>query len=116
MRARAGKTSALWLLLVGVLVGGLLGLDTGPGWTQAPAANAELADQALKLLGAAVDRDEYESAAVLGQLAEDAARKTKDLPLVLLALRERKWVAATKQQFAAVKPFLDKLEKDPTNA
>lgn len=78
--------------------------------------NTDLTDHTLKLILDAVERDNYDLATALGQVADDAARKSKDLPLVLTVQRERKWIAATKQNYQALKPFVDRLEKDPTDA
>jgi Tol biopolymer transport system component len=83
---------------------------------KSPEAAVDLVDQTLKLMMEAVNRDNYDLAQTLGGLAEDAARKSKDLPLVLSVQRERKWLTEAKQEFATLKPYLDRLQKDPTDA
>jgi hypothetical protein len=76
-------------------------------------AARELVDTALGLAAEAIEEDQHDRAERLAAAAERAARKAKDLPLVLSVQRFERGVRATKEQFARIKPFADKLRQDP---
>jgi DNA-binding beta-propeller fold protein YncE len=75
-----------------------------------------LVEVARNDLAEALDRDDYDLAARLGKVAEQAAMRTKDLPLVLAVRRERQGIEVSREKYAQVKPFADRLQKDPTDA
>jgi hypothetical protein len=81
-----------------------------------PEDGMEIVEQALKLITSALDEDNFEIAGKLGQVAEDAAKQTKNLPLVLSVQRERQGIEKAQKQFAALKMFVDRLKQDPTDA
>lgn len=90
-------------------------LAVGAKGVKTPEGGMEVVDQALKLITMVLDEDDYDLANVLGQAAEDAARKTKDLPLVLSVQRERKGIDKAKLEFAKLKPFVDRLKQNPSD-
>jgi hypothetical protein len=75
-----------------------------------------LVESVLDLIAQAVDADAYGMALRLGKLAEDAARKAKSLPLVLSVQKYNRGVAAAAKQFEGLRPFTDRLGKDPEDA
>jgi WD40 repeat protein len=72
-----------------------------------------VADASLALADDAVDQDRYEQALRLAALAEKAARRSKDLPLVLAVQRHERGIRAAQQQFSRFKSFEERLGKDP---
>ncbi len=79
-------------------------------------ANKALVDLILPMIGDAVDADDYEVALKLSQVALEAAKKSKNLPLVTAVQKRDLEVRAVQKGFAHLKPFVDRLKKDPKDA
>jgi WD40 repeat protein len=75
-----------------------------------------LVDLILPLVTDAVESDNYESALKLGQIALDAAKKSKSLPLVSAVQKRNLEVQAVQKGFAHLQPYVERLKKDPTDA
>jgi outer membrane protein assembly factor BamB len=73
-------------------------------------------EAAQRLGDEAVDADRYEQALRLAASAEQAARRAKDLPLVLSVQRYERGLRAARQQFARLRPFVERLRKDPEDS
>jgi len=84
--------------------------------TESKEANKALVELILPMIGDAVEADDYDAALKLSQLALDAARKSKNLPLVTAVLKRDQEVRAVQKGFAHLKPFVDRLKKDPKDA
>jgi outer membrane protein assembly factor BamB len=88
-------------------------LATAVAAVPSPEAARTVVDGGLALADEAVEADHYEQAARLARSAEAAARKTKDLPLILTVQKYQRGVEAARQQFARLQPLADRLRKDP---
>jgi WD40 repeat protein len=75
-----------------------------------------LVDMAQGVVTSALDRDDFALAGKANLLAEDFAKKAKELALVVTIQRERKGIAATEAAFNEYKPFFARLENDPADA
>jgi WD40 repeat protein len=80
-----------------------------------PQAAHDLVDLALAFASEAVEEDRHDQAAGLARVAERAARKAKDLPLVVSVQRFERGVAASRTQYQRLRPFVERLQKDPTD-
>lgn len=88
-------------------------LDVVAVFTDSKEAAKALVDLVLPLIGEAVDQDNYPLARQFGQIAENAAEKAKSIPLVR-AVKERNAEAlALEKGFARLRPYIDRLQKDP---
>lgn len=74
-----------------------------------------LVDLALPLLDTLIARDRYEDAMSVAATAVAASRITLDSALVERALARRQQVEELAHDYAALRPFLAKLEQEPTN-
>jgi hypothetical protein len=84
--------------------------------TESKEANKALVELILPMIGDAVEADDYDVALKLSRLALDAARKSKSLPLVTAVLKRDQEVRAVQKGFAHLKPFVERLKKDPKDA
>jgi sugar lactone lactonase YvrE len=76
-------------------------------------AGKSLVEVALGLAAAEMEADHYEQAGRLAHLAEGAARKAKDLPLVLAVQKYERGVLAARREHEHLPPFAERLRKDP---
>lgn len=76
-------------------------------------ANKGLVDVALRLIGEAVDADNYPAAARFGEVAEVAAKRAKVLALVRAVQKRNEEVAVVQKGFARLQPYIDRLRADP---
>lgn len=74
-----------------------------------------LVDLALTVLDTLITRDRYEDATNVAATAVAASRITLDSALVERALARRQQVEELAHDYAALRPFLAKLEQEPTN-
>jgi WD40 repeat protein len=88
-------------------------LETAVASLTDPEPARALVEVGLGLAAAALEKDLFEPAGRLAHLAEQAARKSRDLPLVLSVQHYEHGVAAARAQFARLKPFRDRLRQDP---
>src|SRR5207253_8849859 len=79
-------------------------------------AGKALVDLIMPQITEAVDADDYEAALKLGQIALAAARKSKSLPLLSSVQKINLEVHAAQKGFDHLKPFADRLKKDPADA
>jgi hypothetical protein len=84
--------------------------------TESTEANKTLVDLIMPMIAGAVDADDYDVALKLSQVALDAAKKSKNLPLVTAVQKRDQEVRAVQKGFAHLKPFVERLKKDPTDA
>lgn len=84
--------------------------------TESKEAGKALVDLALPLIAEAIEADDYDVALKLGKAAEDAARKSKSLPLISAVKKRTDEVRAVQEKFAVLKPYVDRLTKDPNDA
>ena len=84
--------------------------------TESKEANKALVDLILPMIADAADADDYEVALKLSQVALDAAKKSKNLPLVTAVQKRDQEVRAVQKSFAHLKPFVERLKKDPKDA
>jgi sugar lactone lactonase YvrE len=87
-------------------------LTTVAAATTAPEANKSLVDLTLALLTQALDADNYVTAVRLGKVAEEAARKSKSVPLVNAVLKRNVELLAVQKGFAQLQPFVERLKQD----
>lgn len=76
----------------------------------------DLYDLLQPLISEAVEADQYESATHLATIAEQAARKSKALPLVSAAKKRQDEVALQAKSFSKQAAFLDRLKTNPNDA
>jgi WD40 repeat protein len=74
-----------------------------------------LTDLVLRQLSEAVTEDDYDTAGELGKVADQAARKTKYLPLVLDVRRQQRGIELAHQQFEQLEPVAEQLKQKPTD-
>jgi WD40 repeat protein len=79
-------------------------------------AGKGLVDLIMPQITEAVDADDYEAALKLGQIALEAAKKSKSLPLLSSVQKRNLEVRAVQKGFDRLKPFADRLKKDPSDA
>jgi hypothetical protein len=91
-------------------------LDDAVAAVRTPEAARAVVEAGLRLADEAVDADRYQPAARLARLTEQASRRTRDLPLVLSVQKFERGIVAASKQYARLKPFLDRLQKDPEDA
>ncbi len=75
-----------------------------------------LVERALFIITRTLTKNDFALARKAGQVAERYAKKAKDLPLVLAVRRESRGIEQAEHQFAQLQPFLERLEKDPTDS
>jgi hypothetical protein len=79
-------------------------------------ANKALTDVTLRLLADAVDADDYASAAKLGEVALAAAKKARSVALFNAVRKRTDAALAARKTFEGLRPFLERLKKDPADA
>jgi WD40 repeat protein len=75
-----------------------------------------LVDVALALVNEAVDQDNYPAAKALGEVAYNAAKKSKSFAMVASVKKRVDEVAVVEKGFSKMQPYLDRIKKDPTDA
>jgi hypothetical protein len=95
-----------WLVKVEAVGAAVAGVRT-------PDSARSVVEIGLRLVDQAVDEDHYDPAARLARLAEQAARRSRDLPLVLSVQKYQRGVKAAGEQHQRLRPFLDRLQKEP---
>ncbi|MCC6421557.1 MAG: WD40 repeat domain-containing protein [Gemmataceae bacterium] len=78
--------------------------------------NRSLVDVALRLVGDAIDADNYPAALRFGEVAENAAKKAKKIPLVNAVRKRLDEVATMQKGYSRLQPYLDRLKNDPKDA
>ncbi len=81
-----------------------------------PDANKALVEVALRLLTEAVEADNYAAADELGKVAESAAKKARSIALVTSVRKRNEEVQAVRKGFDRLRPFVERLEKNPNDA
>jgi len=79
-------------------------------------AGKALVDLIMPSLTEAADADDYEAALKLGRVALEAAKKSKSLPLVSSVENRIADVRVIQKGFAHLKPYVDRLKTDPSDA
>jgi WD40 repeat protein len=79
-------------------------------------AGKALVDLIMPQITEAVDADDYEAALKLGRVALGAAEKSKSLPLLSSVQKRNLEVQAVQQGFDHLRPFVDRLKKNPADA
>jgi hypothetical protein len=90
-------------------------LDKAASATTTPENYKALLETALTLSKEAAELDLYDTAVRLGNVADKAARKLKDVPLILSVGKANEGIAAQQKAFGSVKKYADKLKKDPSD-
>ncbi|MCS7047252.1 MAG: hypothetical protein NZO58_12915, partial [Gemmataceae bacterium] len=67
----------------------------------------------LPMVAEAVDADQYATALKLLQIAEAAARKARDIPLLAAVQKRTEEVADLQKRFARQQGYVDRLKEDP---
>jgi WD40 repeat protein len=75
-----------------------------------PEANQALVDVTLALVNEALDADQYAAASRLGKVAEEAARRSRNVPLLAAVRKRNEEVRTVEKGFSQLKPFLDRLK------
>lgn len=88
-------------------------LDTAAKTVQTAEASTELTEAALTLIAQAIEDDNYPVAKQLGEVATEAARKAKSVKLVTGVQKRVEEIDQLQKKFGELKPFLDKLAKNP---
>lgn len=91
-------------------------LGTAAKTVQTSEASTELTEAALTLIAEAIEDDNYPVAKQLGEVATEAARKAKSIKLVTSVQKRVEDIDTLQQKFGQLKPFLDKLAKNPDDA
>jgi hypothetical protein len=81
-----------------------------------PEAYQGTLDAALTMLEDALAEDALEVAAALGAIADSAGKKLRNVPLVSSIRKRNEEIQTLQAEFASVKPFVETLKKDPTDA
>jgi WD40 repeat protein len=83
---------------------------------QSKEAASALVDLLMPLIAEAADADDYETALTLGRVAEEAAKKSKSIPLVAAVQKRNEEVRAVQKGFAHLEPYIERVKKDAKDA
>jgi WD40 repeat protein len=75
-----------------------------------------VAEIALALAGEALEADDYDAAAALGNVAAAAAKKAQIVALATTAAKRNAEIQAAKEKFGVLQPYVDRLAKDANDA
>jgi WD40 repeat protein len=79
-------------------------------------AGKSLVELVMPLISEAMAADDYDAALKLGAVAEEAARKSKNIPLVSQVQKRNQEIRAVQKGFAHLQTFVDRLKNDPKDA
>lgn len=84
--------------------------------TKAPEAAKNLVAITLPLIGEAIEADNYAAAKALGKVAEEAARRSRTVSLVLAMQKKNEEILAVEKGYARFQAYVDRLKKDAMDA